>query len=158
MQTHSAQCQLGAAGPGLHCRTQARACRWTTLLCGTGAVGCSVTMRLYASFALQVSDARRLAFCSHVRSQAYMRCSARQSRSAVKCAASENNSKAPTAAQTGKIGRITLTKDTESIQDVMAFTGPAPEVSTTLPLTRYPCNDTSRSVYLFRSHAPAQCF
>ncbi|KAL3152974.1 hypothetical protein ABBQ38_012004 [Trebouxia sp. C0009 RCD-2024] len=97
MRTCSQQYQLGVIGPTPVCRPQ-------------------------------VTTAQPPTFSSHVKSQAHVCSSARDRRSVVRCAAADNSSNAaPTAVQTGKIGRIVLTKDTESIQDVMAFSGPAPE-------------------------------
>ena len=85
---------------------------------------------LKLKIAMQVYSSQRPALCSRVRPQAQPCTSARHRSATVRCAASSDNSNAaPTAIQTGKIGTITLTKDTESIADVMAFTGPAPEVS-----------------------------
>lgn len=78
----------------------------------------------------QISQNRVAAFSDSQRLQSSLanHSVARYRTARLKCtAASESNNSVPTAATTGRIGTITLTEDKETIQDVMAFTGPAPE-------------------------------
>ncbi|DBA87387.1 hypothetical protein WJX77_000279 [Trebouxia sp. C0004] len=78
----------------------------------------------------QIPQHRFVAFADSKRLQSGLanRSAARHRTASLKCtAASEGNKAVPTAATTGRIGTITLTEDKETIQDVMAFTGPAPE-------------------------------
>ncbi|DBB18188.1 hypothetical protein WJX82_005563 [Trebouxia sp. C0006] len=78
----------------------------------------------------QIPQHRVAAFADSKRLQSSFanRSAARHRTASLKCtAASESNNSVATAATTGRIGTITLTEDKETIQDVMAFTGPAPE-------------------------------
>lgn len=75
----------------------------------------------------------------------------RHNKQALRCAAAQDdNSVALDAVKTGNIGPLTFVTDNETIQDVMAFTGPAPEVGD--------CTDTDMTnqlVFLQASnHAP----
>ncbi len=100
----------------------------------------------------QISQNRVAAFSDSKRLQSSFanRSAARHRTASLKCkAASESNNSVPTAATTGRIGTITLTEDKETIQDVMAFTGPAPEVS----LASTCCSLRARPVFWMQLYA-----